>query len=206
MWVLRILLVVTMVVVFSCSALPVQASIVLADSLNDTDSPINSLFGVPLIGWLYTPASSYDLVRVETKFWIADARLVTLEIYDEHPGLNGGVLLRSVDFTPLSNAFSGAQFASLPLAAGEDYFIGFRNVQALGNNFSGSFPNQMLTAWVDRNLNGSYTESAPQLEFSSPILKLYTESASVPTPSSFTIVSVLIVSGWLRAARQRGWT
>src|SRR5687768_7840620 len=101
----------------------VHGSIVVADSINETRSPGTALFGVPEIGWLYTPSLSYDLIGIETKFSSADSRTVTIEVYDEHPFFGGGTLLRSVSFTPASNAFAGGQFASLPLTSGEDYFI-----------------------------------------------------------------------------------
>lgn len=198
----RLIAAVGAIALVNAAAGRLPASIVVADSVNATDSPISSQFGIGAIGWLYTPSFAYDLVGVDTKFSSADSRTVTLEIYSEHPSLGGGTLLRSATFTPLANVFSGGVFASLALAEGEDYFVGFRNVQGLGNNFSGDFPNQLLTAWVDRDDSGDYEESAPQLEFRSPILQFYTQTAAVPAPSSFTVFGVLIAMVGCRAIRR----
>jgi hypothetical protein len=179
------------------------ASIVVADGINETRSPDTDNFGIAAVGWLYTPSSSYDLVGIETKFRVADGRSVTLEVYDEHPFFNGGTLLRSATFTPLTNMFSGEFFTPLALVMGEDYFVGFRNVQGLGVNYAfDDPPTEMLPAWLDRDIDGLYDESAPQLDFRSPILQFYTETASVPLPSSFTVFSLLIASAGVRLVRR----
>ena len=174
----RLIAAIVTVALVNGSAGYLRASIV-ADGVNETHPPYSTNYGIGAIGWLYTPSFSYDLVGIETKFGSADLRSVTVEIYDEHPLYGGGVLLRSVDFTPLSDMFSGGEFASLSLSSGEDYFVGFRNVGGLGVNWSWNFPTEMLPAWVDRDSSGDYEESAPQAEFQSPILRFFTE----PGPS-----------------------
>ena len=60
---------------------------------------------------------------------------VMVEVYDKAP-TTGGTLLHSASFTATANAFSCGTFAALNLLAGEDYFIGFRNVNGLGVNFT----------------------------------------------------------------------
>jgi hypothetical protein len=187
--------VITALLLLGGSAGPLRASIVVADSVNETRSPDTENFGIAAVGWLYTPSISYDLVGIETKFLSADVRIVTVEVYDEHPFFNGGTLLRSADFAPLTNVFSGAFFSSLSLVAGEDYFVGFRNVQALGVNYAlDDPPTQMLPAWIDRDIDGLYDEAAPQLDIRSPILRFYTQTAAVPSPSSLTVFGLLIIS------------
>jgi hypothetical protein len=177
---------IAIVMLLLSNASPLEASIEVADSINAADPAHGATFGVDLIGWVYTPSTSFDLLRVETKFATADSRTVTLEIYAEHSGsaIGAETLLRTATFSPLGGVFSGADVAPLSLISGEDYFIGFRGVQGLGNNFSSSFPNTLLPAWVDRDSAGSYRESATQLEFQSAILQLCTRSESVPELSS----------------------
>jgi hypothetical protein len=94
--------------------------------------------------WVYTPPTSYQLTGINTKFGVGasddpttEGRVVTLEVYDEHPFHGGGTLLRSVNFSVAEMAFSGGSFAALSLQSGEDYYIGFRNVTNLGVNWTG---------------------------------------------------------------------
>jgi len=96
-------------------------------------------------------------VEIYTKFGAYGAtRTVTVELFDKHPG-QGGTLLRSAGFTSLQNQFSGAIFALLPMQAGEDYFIGFRNLRLLGCNVtSESGATSLGTAYFSWG-NGSYS-------------------------------------------------
>lgn len=84
-------------------------------------------------GWIYSPASTYWLTGVETLFREADTRTVTLEVFFGVPS-GGGTLLRSSNFIPLSEAYAGGSFAPLLFTAGEQYFIGFRNIAGLGSS------------------------------------------------------------------------
>jgi hypothetical protein len=70
---------------------------VLMDDVNGTATPGFFVFGPGLtqIGWVYTPATPYNLDRIETTFRAvpngsAFTRLVTLSLWDELPG-SGGV-------------------------------------------------------------------------------------------------------------------
>jgi hypothetical protein len=114
------------------------ASAAVVDSFNADKNPAAGAWGVSEVGWIYTPGSSYNLTGVRTKFGSGPgsySRTVTLEVYDELPS-QGGTLLRSAAFSPLADAFAGGSFGSLAVTAGEDYFIGFRNVNNLGSNFT----------------------------------------------------------------------
>ena len=110
-------------------------AVAIVDSVNADKSPADGyIWTATEVGWDYTPSAAYNLVGVNTKFGFeTDSRTVSVEVYDASPS-NGGTLLRSGNFTPLSNNFSGGTFAPLSLTAGDDYFIGFRNVDGLGVN------------------------------------------------------------------------
>ena len=111
------------------------ASAAVMDSINADKTADTEGWGVCEVGWVYTPGFSYNLTGVRTKFGSGDSRMVTVEVYDELPS-QGGTLLRSATFSPLANTLAGGSFAPLELSAGEDYFIGFRNVLGLNANFT----------------------------------------------------------------------
>ncbi|MHC4260440.1 MAG: hypothetical protein ACYSTF_08550, partial [Planctomycetota bacterium] len=114
------------------------ASAAVVDSFNADKDPDAESWGVSEVGWIYTPGYSYNLTGVRTKFGSGPgsySRTVTVEVYNELPS-QGGTLLRSAAFSPLADAFAGGSFGSLAVTAGEDYFIGFRNVNNLGSNFT----------------------------------------------------------------------
>ncbi|MHC4477487.1 MAG: peptidoglycan DD-metalloendopeptidase family protein [Planctomycetota bacterium] len=126
------------VVVISTFLLCNAASAVVVDSFNADKSPSDSYWGVSEVGWIYTAGFSFNLTGVRTKFGSGPgsySRLVTVEVYDELPA-HGGILLRSATFTPVANMFAGGGFTPLPVDAGEDYFVGFRDVVGLGDNFT----------------------------------------------------------------------
>ena len=117
----------------------VQAATVV-DSVNASNFPVNDgcTWFASEVGWSYTPRFSYNLSGINTKFGEGVgvmSKPVMVEVYDKAP-TTGGTLLRSASFTATANAFSGGIFAALNLLAGEDYFIGFRNVNGLGVNFT----------------------------------------------------------------------
>ena len=111
---------------------------IVANSVNQNAVAAGDLiFGgnvVPKVehGWDLHADGRFRPDRHQDQFGAADGRTVTLEIYDELPG-EGGTLLRSGTFSAVANQFAGA-FAELTLEAGEDYFIGFRNLAGLGAN------------------------------------------------------------------------
>lgn len=92
----------------------------------------------PQIGWTYTPAQSFALVKVETKFrHTGTPRMVTVQVFRGHPSA-GGQLLRSVDYAFTGGVFSGPTIDPLPMEAGTEYFIGFSNVAGMGCNLTNS--------------------------------------------------------------------
>src|SRR4051794_5055027 len=100
-------------------------------SLNESSAVKGGAWVVSEVMWEFTPVTTFDLIGIETRFGnLSDGRVVTLEIYGDHPDVHHTVpLLRSGTFISTSNTFAGVFFAPLTLQAGNDYFIGFRNVQ-----------------------------------------------------------------------------
>jgi len=158
------------------------ASAAVMDSINADRNPSNEPWGVPEVGWIYTPGFSYNLTGVATKFGSGDPRLVTVEVYDELPS-QGGTLLRSALFSPVANAFAGGGFRPLQLSAGEDYFIGFRNVVAVNANFTpepGSVSvSPLYYGFTD---SGSYENESTYPIFTQAILQFEGFQGQIPDP------------------------
>lgn len=148
---------------------------VVADSFNADKNPADGGWGIAEVGWIYTPDFSYNLSGIRTKFGSSDSRTVTIEVYDGHPHPDQGeegTLLRSAFFTPSANVFSGGSFQPLAINAGEDYFIGFRNVSGLGSNFTtdpGAVPVSPLYFWMT-NI-GIYENESSEPNFMQAILQ-----------------------------------
>jgi hypothetical protein len=152
------------------------------------------------VGWLYTPALTYTLTGIETKFRTTDVRTVTVEVYSDVPS-NGGTLLRSAPFTPAAGIFSGGAFPGLPVAAGHSFFIGFRNVAGLGaNTTTAAQGSQSLGPdYYDFDGTGTYALHFPFTmgDVDRPILAL--NGSPIPEPAT----SGLIVTGALLAIAKR---
>ena len=180
--------------VVACAVLGAAATAhavpVIADSVNSGANPSSSTWTAEEVGWFYTPAFAYGLVGIETKFGSTDGRTVTLEIYDEHPG-SGGTLLRSGTFSPLDTAFAGMFFAELALVAGEDYFIGFRNVEDLELNTTLDAGAASLgLVWYSFDDEGAYTFSQSGT-VTQPLLLFYQDmTASIPEPATAALASI----------------
>ena len=151
----------------------------LVDSVNQVGFPSPlSRWRAAEVGWEYTPTFSYTLTGVSTEFSYipyGDKRTVTVEVYDGLPS-NGGRLLRSADFTPLAQTFSGAFFRPINFRAGHTYFIGFRNVAYLGINVTAN-PEAIALAPLYYSLDndGSYSfiETVRNNDSANPILEFY---------------------------------
>jgi hypothetical protein len=110
----------------------------IADSVNLGDNGDSGAYwGVSEVGWLYTPASSFSLSGIETKFSIPNLttiedRTVTVVLYQGGTPANGGTFLGSFAFNSAladNNTLGGGTFATpISLTAGTEYFVGFENV------------------------------------------------------------------------------
>jgi len=180
------------------NVMPVSATVM--DSINAEFSPLSPRWGVAEIGWLYRPQFSYTLTGVLTrlgKFETAGSDLptVTLEVYQGLP-ISNGILLRSATFSVVDHSFAGGSFSPLALCAGEDYFIGFRNVQTLLLNVTEREGVSLITYsdWVN---DGTYSTLATEYSIPTyPILKF----EGVPEPAT---VLLLGLGGALAFRRKR---
>ena len=178
---------------------PAQAQ----DAVNVNATPASSAWAATEVGWDYMPATSYSLTGIETKFLSGDPdREVTVALYGAEPS-SGGTLLRSANFTPTGGTFSGASFAALTLAAGQNYFVGFRNVGDLGVNVTGDAGATALSALhYDFYRNGAYDASESGDFTNNPILRF----DAAPVPEATTAVSLgllLALSGLASVVRRR---
>jgi len=164
-----------MLVWLAVSAFPVLGAPVLMQSINDTFAPmVDYRWEVADAGWLFVPNRTYNFDRVETNFSRVDGRTITIEIYDAHP--RNGNLLASGTFSVFSSTnFIGTTFEHpVTLYAGEDYFIGCRNVLNLGVNVTDAADAVSLgSMWYDWNGDGSYGSEEVGAYTAKPILRLY---------------------------------
>ena len=178
---------------------PVQAQ----DAVNVDATPSASAWAATEVGWDYMPTTSYSLNGIETKFSGGDPdREVTVALYSAEPSF-GGALLRSATFTPASGTFSGASFAALHLAAGQNYFVGFRNVGDLGVNVtSDSSAAALSVLHYDFYGNGNYDSSESGDFTNNPILRF--DAAPVPeAPTTVSLGLLLALGGLVIVVRRR---
>jgi hypothetical protein len=155
------------------------------DSRNASAAPAPFTWAVDDVGWTYTPASSYLLTGILTEFTSSGggiSKTVTEEIYAGDP-VAGGALLASAPFTATEGTFVGASLGSVPLLAGHEYFVGFKNVRQLGANYTTdpSATHERHFGY-DTDSSGSYANPAGPPN-DAPILQF--ESVAAPLPTSF---------------------
>ena len=177
------------------------------DAVNANATPAALNWFGPDAGWDYTPGTGYSLSGVETKFASGSpSQLVTVEIYSGEPA-SGGTLLRSATFLPSGGLFSGASFAALTLTAGQEYFVGFRNIANLGVNVTKDPGATSLSAThydFDFSNHGTYSSVEAGDFTNNPILKF--DGAPVPEASttvSFGLLLALGMGGLVVAAKRR---
>lgn len=164
----------------------------LIDSVNQNAPPVVQVTWLADdVGWEYTPMVNYALTSVFTEFayipYGDSNRIVTVEVYDGLPSA-GGRLLRSADFTPLADEFSGASFLPLNLFAGHTYFIGFRNVSGLPSNVTGE-PDATILSPIYFSQDGSYSETEFITFDFCPILEFYGQES--PSEAVAQLISIV---------------
>jgi hypothetical protein len=178
---------------------PAVATPFVIDDVNGGAAPrASAIWGVNDVGWVYTPGFGYDLIGVNTKFldysMFPDGQVVGLEVYDAAP-IAGGTLLRSAPFAAHGGVFVGALFAPLALVAGQDYFIGFRNVLFLGGNETGDPFAATLPFYASIVGSGTYESTLIGCGCSAPILQFVAEDAtSVPEPATLILLGIWAVA------------
>jgi hypothetical protein len=208
---------------------PARAS-VLADSVNGSLAADNAAYwGVDDVGWLYTPASSYDLIGINTFFSIPtgtsiENRTVTTVVYLNDTPTNGGTLLGSFSFDSslAEGQLGGGSFSSpITLTAGQQYFVGFENVgpmsptpnvNDLGVNFTAD-PSATFLSSTFLDVAGNATCPNPDTfacvdsnhDFlSQPILQFFAQPASTtPEPGSGALLGGALMLGLVYALRSR---
>ena len=173
------------------------------DAVNINATPSASAWAATEVGWDYMPTASYSLNGIETKFLSGDPdREVTVALYSAEPS-SGGILLRSANFTPAGGTFSEASFTALPLTAGQNYFVGFRNVGGLGVNVTGDSNATALSALhYDFYRNGAYDASESGDFTNNPILRF--DAAPVPeAPTNVSLGLLLALSGLVMVVNRR---
>ncbi len=103
----------------------------------NTDKPrsSNNFWDYYEVGWVWQPTETYSEVS-SVKTNLGDdlisgaSREVTLTIYDGLPFMGGSVIVSGTFDTDDGN-YAGFGFAPFDLLAGEDYFIGMKNVENL---------------------------------------------------------------------------
>lgn len=150
-------------------------------------------------GWYFTPTSTFFLNTIQTRFNPAAGtnvnRTVTVELWSNRPAV-GGSLLRSGGFqsSTAMGVFGGGTFAPILLQAGIQYFIGFRNVQGLGVNYT-TAPGSQSLGPLYFSLGPVFTDDLYERSSSSgdsgnPELRLIgTQSTTVPEPMTMTLLA-----------------
>ena len=164
---------------------------VVIDSINSSATPQAGLLYQTAVdvGWFYRPSLSYDLIGIDTRFGATvDSRTVTVEIYEGNVPSSGGTLLRSADFSPLANLFTGGRFAPIHLTAGQTYFVGFRNVSGLSANVTNEAGSIVVSNLrFDITGVGTYNLSSTPGDADRPILRFIGPTAA-PEPASVVML------------------
>lgn len=185
-------------------------------NVNPTSVLNNGYFrNVSSIGWYFTPTSTFFLNAIQTRFNPSAGtnvdRTVTAELWTKTPA-TGGALLRSGNFQSNSalGFFGGGSFSNFLLQSGVQYFIGFRNLQGLGHNFTHDPLAQSLGPPLFSLgpvfSDDQYERQAPNHpgDDAKPSIRLIGQVSTVPEPVTMTLLATgLAVMGGATLLRRR---
>jgi hypothetical protein len=135
------------------------------------------------VGWIYRPSSTIHFSRLSTIFDSSDGRLITVEIWTNLPAdllstppppntwsgmrapASTAALLATTSFLAGAGTYGGgtANFGTdVVLQAGQDYFIGYRNMNGMGANWTGFVAaTEFLLMRYDEDDSGNYQQKPP---------------------------------------------
>lgn len=171
---------------------------VLLYSFNEDKEPGGISIIKSEIGWVIPGDEDFGLLvtGVQTRFsrgagidgeWEGS---VTLEIYDAPP-VEGGELLRSEEFVPISEMFSGTEIEPVLIEKGESFFLGFRDVSKLGRNwtiYGNDFDYLPAYSGYELPSTGTYDHKVAD---GMPILLIY--GYYVPEPCSLLLLGAGVI-------------
>ncbi len=146
------LLAVSLALPAALSALPIYINQATEDG--GPNFPANATWTVPDVGWIYRPTSTFSFSQLSTIFNSSDGRTVTVEIWTDLPddifptpppniwsGLQGNAtLLAATSFAAGAGSYNAGRalfLNGITFQAGQAYFIGYRNMNGMGANWTG---------------------------------------------------------------------
>lgn len=191
------------------AAQPVQINI------NTTSTLGKFTYGrVSSVGWYWTPTTSFFLSAIHTKFNSTVGanvdRTVSVELWSNRPAV-GGSLLASANFqsNQALGTLGGGAFAPFLVQAGMQYFIGFRNVQGLGVNYTND-PLALAMGPLYYSNGPVYTDDKYNLGSDptrKPVLEIIGRNAAitpVPEPATMGLLAIgLVALGGAQVLRRR---
>jgi hypothetical protein len=188
-------------------AAPSAASAQSIDQFNVGQPLTGALFGTDTFGWFYTPSVTFALTGVRTQFAALPPgetdRAVTVELFATTGGTDlAASPLASASFLAAGaiGALGGAAFAGTTLDAGQTYFIGFRNVFALGANLTSGPTRLAAVRFGDFGAEYGFLASVGDFEdeYFQPTLAIDGRTIASPVPEPGTVV--LLATGLLAVA------
>lgn len=139
----------------------------------------NATWTVPDVGWIFRPTTTFSFTKLSTIFSSSDNRTIAVEIWTDLPddifptpppnvwsGLQGNAsLLAATSFVAGAGSYSAGEalfINGVTFEAGHDYFIGYRNMNGMGANWSGYVAaSEYLLARFDLDGAGNFERKPP---------------------------------------------
>jgi len=174
-------------------------------SFNTGYTASSDIWAVPDVGWAFTSPLTTVISGVQTEFYQTDGRTVTLEFYSGIPNQIGSSLLAQALYIPVGGSLFGPSIGNVSLTAGTTYFVGFKGVQGLGVNYTGSGDPGVtdLALYYDTapppyfdKLQTGYSTGRPILSFEGSI-----PESGVPEPAAVWSTAIGLCGLWLGRRR-----